>query len=499
MRPRVLSIAGVDPSGGAGIIADIKSISAFGGYAMGAVASMTAQNTKGVQAVQAVQAEFLQEQLSSISDDIDIDAVKIGLLSPSAVEVVGKWLKKHRPKYIVLDPVMVATSGDRLLDASGEQKLKELARHATVVTPNLPELAVWTNNHEATTVQEALEQAKSLQSELGCTVLLKLGHLTRQNAQNDSISDFVVDNSGATELTSAWIESNSTHGTGCSLSSALATILCYTEGDVANSLQIAKSWLSAAINSGHLLEVGGKNTADTRISHGPIDHFTRSIPQDFSSVATLLTSDITHQISKMQFITCLTDGSLPKAQFANYLVQDNLYLNVYSDVINKLANIAPSSYDAEVLRSLAGEEIDEEIAFHNKWLADNGYADVLDGANSGALGSAKMSKTTKEYTDFLLNAIQTGDFVTGLSAILPCVLIYARIAQQIGISSANSPKNNPYQMWIDFYNTPDNGQLVRRLIQMANEATKSVDRAKFNHLITIYRKAAKLEIDFFEQ
>ena len=219
-RARVLTIAGVDPSGGAGVLADVKSISAFGGYAMSVIAALTSQNTKGVSAVESVSHDFITAQLDTLSQDVSIDAVKIGLLSAPAITAVSEWLQQNRPRFVVLDPVMVATSGDRLLSVEAEQQLKRLSKFATIITPNLPELAVLSGKEEAQTMEDAIAQAKLLRSELGCDIFLKLGHLKGQA----SADDYIVTENSATLVQADWIDTANTHGTGCSLSSALATV-----------------------------------------------------------------------------------------------------------------------------------------------------------------------------------------------------------------------------------------------------------------------------------
>ncbi|MER5764248.1 PfkB family carbohydrate kinase, partial [Streptomyces sp. NPDC002082] len=176
--PRVLAIAGSDPSGGAGIQADLKSIAANGGYGMAAITALTAQNTQGVRAVHVPPAAFLTAQLDAISDDIGIDAVKIGMLGDAAViGAVRSWLEKMRPAVVVLDPVMVATSGDRLLQESAEAALQALLPLADLITPNLAELAILLKEPVAADWAEALAQGKRLAALTGTTVLVKGGHL----------------------------------------------------------------------------------------------------------------------------------------------------------------------------------------------------------------------------------------------------------------------------------------------------------------------------------
>ena len=174
----MLAIAGSDPSGGAGIQADLKSIAANGGYGMAAITALTAQNTQGVRAVHVPPAAFLTAQLDAISDDIGIDAVKIGMLGDAAViDAVRSWLEKVRPAVVVLDPVMVATSGDRLLQESAEAALQALLPLADLITPNLAELAILLKEPVAADWAEALAQGKRLAALTGTTVLVKGGHL----------------------------------------------------------------------------------------------------------------------------------------------------------------------------------------------------------------------------------------------------------------------------------------------------------------------------------
>ena len=261
--PRVLSIAGSDPSGGAGIQADLKSIAAHGGYGMAVITALTAQNTQGVRAVHAPPAEFVAQQLDAVSDDVTIDAVKIGMLGTAAVaEVVGSWLERVRPPVVVLDPVMIATSGDRLLEPAAEAALRDLISLSDVVTPNMPELAVLTGGSEAPTWAGALEQAREVARRHGVLVLAKGGHLIASDTP-----DALVSAAGEiTTVTGPRLVTSSTHGTGCSLSSALATLRVST-GSWPESLRRATTWLRAAIARGEGLGVGSRG------GHGPVDHF----------------------------------------------------------------------------------------------------------------------------------------------------------------------------------------------------------------------------------
>ena len=271
--PRVLCIAGTDPSGGAGLLADIKSVAANGGYGMGVVAALTAQNTRGVRGVHVPPTSFLTDQLYAVSDDIEIDAVKIGMLGTAEVtETVGKWLAAVRPPLVVLDPVMVATSGDRLLDADAEAGVRDLFDRVDLVTPNAPELAVLAGAAPATSWGELVGQALAVSAAHGVMVLAKGGHLG-----GDTATDALVDTGGrlsggrpVVEFTGPRLATTNTHGTGCALASAVATLRPQS-ADWEEATARAKRWLTEAIRHGAELEVGS--------GRGPVHHFAAVWPQ----------------------------------------------------------------------------------------------------------------------------------------------------------------------------------------------------------------------------
>ena len=262
--PRVLSIAGTDPTGGAGAQADLKSIAAAGGYGMNAITALVAQNTHGVRSIHTPPLSFLREQLDAVVSDVTIDAVKIGMLgSADTVACVRQWLAEHPMPLVVLDPVMVATSGDRLLDPDAEQAVIEFAHHVDIVTPNVPELAVLLSAQEpARTFEETLSQAVEFAQKSNTIVIAKGGHLDGKLANNA----VVYPDGRITTITTPRIDTTNTHGTGCSLSSALATRLA--AGDtITEAIEWVSYWLADSIRAGATLEVG------TPGGHGPIDHF----------------------------------------------------------------------------------------------------------------------------------------------------------------------------------------------------------------------------------
>ena len=264
MIPNILSIAGSDPSGGAGIQADIKAISANGGYAMAVITGLTAQNTRAVTAVEMVSASMIAAQIAAIREDIDIHAVKIGMLGDVAtIETVANALEGLKVP-IVLDPVMVAKGGDRLLAADAVAALRErLLPHVTVLTPNLPEAADLLEMAEATTLEQMREQAIRLQ-EMGCDgVLIKGGHLVDAMA-----TDLLITPDGETILPASRLNTRNTHGTGCTLSSALATHLGFGRA-LPDAARRAKTYITGAIAAADDLSVGS--------GHGPVHHFYHQI------------------------------------------------------------------------------------------------------------------------------------------------------------------------------------------------------------------------------
>lgn len=262
MIPNILSIAGSDPSGGAGIQADIKAISACGGYAMAAVAALTAQNTRGVQAVQNVEAALVTAQIQSLRADIRIDAVKIGMLGTSAnIEAVAYALDGLRAPW-VLDPVMVAKSGDRLLQAEAVRTLRtHLLPRATVITPNLPEAADLLGVAEACSRAQMHAQAAALLALGARAVVLKGGHLPGADSP-----DLLATHAGTTWIEGVRTHTSRTHGTGCTFAAALATQLGHGLALV-DAVRAAKAYVSGAIRAAQQLQVGH--------GHGPTHHFHR--------------------------------------------------------------------------------------------------------------------------------------------------------------------------------------------------------------------------------
>ena len=236
-----LTIAGSDSGGGAGIQADIKTMTANGIYATSAVTALTAQNTTGVSSIMEVTPDFLGEQLDRILTDIFPDAVKIGMVSSAAlISVIAEKLTCYKAPHIVLDPVMVATSGAKLISEDAVDALRtQLIPIAEVITPNIPEAEVLTGQ-SIHTAQEMEDAAKAIFSAYGCAVLLKGGH------QRNDANDYLCTKEGGTWFQGVRIDNPNTHGTGCTLSSAIASNLAKGRS-LPDSVQWAKRYISGAL------------------------------------------------------------------------------------------------------------------------------------------------------------------------------------------------------------------------------------------------------------
>lgn len=252
----VLTIAGSDSIGGAGIQADIKTMLANGVYAMSAVTALTAQNTQGVAAIMDASPEFLAAEIDAVFDDIRPAAVKIGMVSAAAlIKVIAGRLRAHKAENIVVDPVMVATSGARLLDEDASDSLTaELFPFAALITPNLSELELLTGDSIASR-EERIDAARKLAAKWGCAVLSKGGHAEK------SADDILVTDSETTVFPGTRIDTKNTHGTGCTLSSAIAANLAKGAGLTA-AIRQAKDYVAGAL------------AADLKMGkgHGPLHH-----------------------------------------------------------------------------------------------------------------------------------------------------------------------------------------------------------------------------------
>ena len=260
--PIILTIAGSDSGGGAGIQADIKTISALGAFATSAITAVTAQNTMGVTAIHTVPFDMLEAQIDAVMSDFKVKAVKIGMINhPKIASVITQAILKYKPPYVVVDPVMVATSGDMLTHHHAIEKMKkELFPLANIITPNLQEASILLG-YTIDNVDKMASAAKKLTTLKCKSALIKGGHLSDSD-MTDVL--WIAGEENAHIFSSKRIETNNLHGTGCSLSSAIATFLAFGE-TVPEAVRLAKEYVTSAIEAGKDINIGNGN--------GAVNHF----------------------------------------------------------------------------------------------------------------------------------------------------------------------------------------------------------------------------------
>ncbi|HEY9291654.1 MAG TPA: bifunctional hydroxymethylpyrimidine kinase/phosphomethylpyrimidine kinase [Microlunatus sp.] len=266
--PIMLSIAGSDPSGGAGIQADLKTATARGVYGAAVITSLTVQNTRGVSGIHPVPPQFVADQISAVLADLGVGAIKIGMLATAEIAAaVAEVLRRHPGPAIVLDPVMIATSGDRLVTSDVTAVIKEqLLPLSTVITPNLPETGTLLDRRPPTSVAEMSQAAQELRALGVGAVLVKGGHLDQRlqtEPDQDVTIDVLADDAGVINFAAPYVDTPNTHGTGCTLSSAIASALA-GGSELRPAVESAKAYLTGALRAGADQHIGSGS--------GPVDH-----------------------------------------------------------------------------------------------------------------------------------------------------------------------------------------------------------------------------------
>ena len=484
---RVLSIAGTDPTGGAGIQADLKSIAANGGYGMAVVTALVAQNTHGVRSVHVPPVSFLREQLHAVSDDVEIDAVKIGMLADVHVtRTVSEWLDQVKPRLVVLDPVMIATSGDRLLTEDAEQALRDLLSVVHLVTPNIPELAILAGSPVATDWAAVLRQAQQVAETYRVLVLAKGGHLA-----GDLVPDALVDARTVREFPGARIDTRNTHGTGCSFSSAIATRAAAEAGAVGPSLAQwgdavaeAKLWLTESIAHADDLQVGS--------GHGPIQHFaglwqrgglqTRPTPTQVAESWWHDILDIRTDTDELPFVRALGDGSLHREAFVWYLAQDALYLRDYARMLAVASRLAPTAVEQTFWAACAHGAMATELDLHSSWIAEE------------VLAGAQPSAATTAYLNHLAAAAASGDYGVLVAALLPCFWMYQDVGMRLHPLSHDA---HPYRSWLDTYADEAFAASTTRAIEIVTAVASTSAEPTRHRMAVAFRASAGHERAFF--
>lgn len=414
---------------------------------------------------------FLVEQLEAVSDDVSIDAVKLGMLhSTPLIDAVAGWLDRVRPPVVVLDPVMVATSGDRLLDEAAVAAIRRLCRRVDLVTPNVPELAVLADAEPATTWQDAVVQARVLATQTGTTVLLKGGHL-----DGDVCTDAIITADDVRPVDGPRVTTSSTHGTGCTLSSAMAT-LAASGWTWFESLQRAKSWLTAAIEHGPDLKVGEGN--------GPVDHGheVRPLlpgPASWSSSAWQESAPIRAKADACRFVRGLGDGSLESARFAWYLGQDALYLSEYARLLI-LAGTQTNDPDERLFwtRSAAAALAEEE-RLHRDWVHR----------------PSEPGPATRAYLGHLQEVAAGNDHGELVAALLPCFVLYADLGTRL---AAQDHPSHPYGEWLRMYADPEFATASVTACEFADREAAAATPARRERMREAFARSMRHELAFFE-
>ncbi|KAK0711680.1 Phosphomethylpyrimidine kinase-domain-containing protein [Lasiosphaeris hirsuta] len=501
---RVLVIAGSDSSGGAGLEADQKVIAAHGCYAMTATTALTAQNTTGVFDIHHVPAEFLRKQIDACINDIGVDVVKTGMLASAAtVDAVATALEEHKVKTLVIDPVMIATSGSQLLAPEALQVLRaRLLPRATILTPNLPEarllLADAGYGHLPVDKVDDLEVIASAVHALGPRwVLVKGGHCPfRRNgtaAGTPEEREIVVDllfggpDERAFKIQTPYHETRNTHGTGCSLASAIASNLAKGM-DMPRAVKAACRYVEAGIKTAPGLGAGS----------GPLNHFHSIYTLPFSpghfvdyllerlDVAPIWDAFVNHP-----FVLAMGNASLPLESFKGYLIQDYLYLVQFARA-NALA-----SYKAKNMKEIAASaavvsQIFKEMQLHIAYCNEFGIP-------KEEVENTPEKEACTAYTRYVLDVGQSEDWIALQIALAPCLLGYGVIAQQLhNDSRSKQGGDNPYWPWIQNYVADDYVAAVKTGCDLLEKHALLQSPARIEELVKIFIHATKMEIAFWE-
>ena len=472
-----LTIAGSDSCGGAGIQADIKTMTAHGVYAMSAITALTAQNTTGVTDILNSTPEFLAAQLDAVFTDIFPDAVKIGMVSETGlIDVIAEKLTFYKAKNIVLDPVMVATSGSKLIsDDAIDSLCKKLIPLALLITPNIPEAEVLSgcSIHSPEDMETA---ARVIYEKYGTAVLLKGGH-----DLNDA-NDLLYDGKEVKWFYGTRVDNPNTHGTGCTLSSAIASNLAKGRS-LSDSVAAAKRYITGALSA--MLDLGK--------GRGPMNHafairglYERKLTEDLKDAA----ADLWAEAEAQPFVEEMALGTLSPERFKYYMLQDYYYLREY---IKILAVIRSHADTDEVKAFVDGttQVVEEELkAVHLP--------------NMEALGitEKQMEKTglSEAGAAYLSYLHQTADApaIYGLTALLQCSWLYAHIAENRMKKNAETIKTSDYRSWFEAYTSEGYTAGNETWMCLADRLAENIGLDEREKLCQIFRTCAGHENRFWK-
>ncbi|KAI8613880.1 thiamine biosynthesis protein [Chytriomyces sp. MP71] len=506
--PRVLTIAGSDSGGGAGIQADIKTFTAIGAYGASVITALTAQNTLGVQGIHACPVPFVEQQLDSVLSDIGADALKTGMLFDAAtVEAVAAKVAQFSLRNLVVDPVMVATSGHSLVVHDTVRAIIDsLLPLATLVTPNVPEAEVLAtiisngNEFKVASLTDMHIVARLLHRTGSKYVLVKGGHLPldvsvpkaeRVGVKSGmNVVDVLFDGETIVEFWKPHIETKNTHGTGCTLSAAVTAHLALGK-DVFQAVEAALLYVANAIASA--VNIGQGN--------GPLNHLhtivkMRAVTKNnFLQILKDSCKKEWDEYINHPFVRGLADGTLNQDCFKHYIRQDYIYLlhyaRGYALAAFKEQRMDDIATAASIAMGIARESKDVHVKYCESW-----------GISLDDLESTKEATANLSYTRYFLEKGLCGDRLDLYVAMAPCLIGYGEIGLKLMNDPATKRKDNLYWDWISNYGKEDFQQAVvdgeARLAQLFEETVPSTNTTRLQQLCEIFRQATILEIKFWD-
>ncbi|ORX54113.1 hypothetical protein DM01DRAFT_1367189 [Hesseltinella vesiculosa] len=496
--PKALTIAGSDSGGGAGIQADIKTMAALQVYSSSVVTSVTSQNTLGVNGIHELPAEFVKQQLTTVLSDIGSDAIKTGMLSSAPIiQAVVDALKEYPEcaKNLVVDPVMVSTSGSRLLNKDAvDAVLTQLLPMTLVLTPNVPEAEVLLGlaPGKIATLDDMVSAARQLAKAGPAFVLLKGGHLPQTRHDQRIVIDLLYDRDTDTllELVQPYVDTLNTHGTGCTLSAAIASELA--KGlNVTDAVQNATTYIHHAIESAAHVKIG--------TGAGPVNHFynLRWMPYSGSSFVQALYDALPEGLWENYvdhpFVRGIADGTLPRECFIYYIKQDYLYLQSYARAA-ALAAYKSKDIDTCAANAKIVTHIHDETQTHLKYCEQWGISreEVL---------ATPESVYNVAYTRFVLDKGASGDQLDLQVAMAACLLGYGDIGVRLFNNPATKREGNPYWPWIETYageQYQDAVDVGKKLMEDLATHSVSTSATRFKEACDIFEQGVRLEISFWD-
>lgn len=492
--PCVLTIAGSDSGGGAGIQADLKTFSAFQTFGSTVITCVTAQNTMGVQSIHPIPIDMIRSQLDSVLSDMNIRAIKLGMLySVEIVETICQVLEKYNEKRIciIYDPVMVATSKDKLLDTKCRNDFvtivkKRLLKHITLITPNIPE-AESLCDMTIHNIDDMKMAAKLLTEQGPRYALVKGGHLPFSTPPPTHVVDVLYNNETWTIFSNTYQMNAGIefHGTGCTLSAAITAITSH--GCSLNfAIQQAIAYVAMAIQQNHQVGNGAAVLDHINGIKATCFSFCKS-----SSNPSLFSIFIQNNFSDWKsythhaFVQQAAKGTLPSHAFISYLMQDYLFLESISTACIK--HEFDSKYNTDVVDLLFKFELDAFLQLANTF-----------GLTKSCLDNTIMSKVTKDYIDFVVHHGRSGDALSALVSMAPCIIGYSEAAKQV---QQHQIPHGPYNPWIDIYQSKTYQNLAQKCSELIDifytKETPSLSIQRYISMENIFHQAVMLEIQFW--